>query len=207
MSRIVRPSSRARRAISVHMSARISGSSPVVGSSRKSTAGRWTRPMATSSRRCMPPEYVRASRSAASGEAEALEQVVDRGRARRRAARGCGPADEVLAPGRLAVDARSVCATTPIARRTRSGSSQHVDPGDRGLAGVGARQRRQDLDRRRFAGAVRAEQAEDGAGLDRERDAVESPHLARVALDRGRTQLIALSMSVPPGCCDVSICS
>ena len=36
--------------------ARTSGSRPVVGSSRNSTRGRCTRPMATSSRRCMPPE-------------------------------------------------------------------------------------------------------------------------------------------------------
>ena len=41
---------------SSHIAARASGSSPVVGSSRKSTCGRCTRPIATSSRRFMPPE-------------------------------------------------------------------------------------------------------------------------------------------------------
>ena len=38
------------------IAARDSGSSPVVGSSRNSTAGRCIRPSATSRRRCMPPE-------------------------------------------------------------------------------------------------------------------------------------------------------
>ena len=46
----------ASRAISCHMAALDSGSRPVVGSSRNSTAGRCIRPSATSSRRCMPPE-------------------------------------------------------------------------------------------------------------------------------------------------------
>src|ERR1700684_2970075 len=48
------------------MAALDSGSRPVVGSSRNSTAGRWISPSATSSRRCMPPEYVLTSRPAAS---------------------------------------------------------------------------------------------------------------------------------------------
>ena len=39
-----------------HMAGADSGSRPAVGSSRNSTAGRWIRPSATSSRRCMPPE-------------------------------------------------------------------------------------------------------------------------------------------------------
>ena len=51
------PRSRRPR-ISSHMRARACGSRPVVGSSRNRTAGRWTMPSPTSSRRRMPPEYV-----------------------------------------------------------------------------------------------------------------------------------------------------
>ncbi len=66
VSRIVIRSSRASRSISAHMTARASGSSPVVGSSRNSTDGECSSPSATSSRRSMPPEYVFTCRFAAS---------------------------------------------------------------------------------------------------------------------------------------------
>ena len=49
-----------------HISVRPRGSSPVVGSSRNSTGGSATSAPARSSRRRIPPEYVRAGRSAAS---------------------------------------------------------------------------------------------------------------------------------------------
>ena len=49
-------SSFTRRATSSQSAVRLWGSSPVVGSSRKSTLGRWTRARARSSRRFIPPE-------------------------------------------------------------------------------------------------------------------------------------------------------
>src|SRR6185312_8475854 len=65
VSRSVAPSPASSR-ITPHIRTRLVGSRPVVGSSRKSTGGRVTRPAARSSRRRMPPEYSRRIRSAAS---------------------------------------------------------------------------------------------------------------------------------------------
>ena len=50
--------------------------------------------------------------------------------------------------------------------------------GDARAAAVGRQQRGQHAERRRLAGAVRPEQAEDLARLDRERDAVDGGDLA-----------------------------
>ena len=77
VSRIVIPSSRARRSISAHISARASGSSPVVGSSRNSTCGRWIEP----ERDVEAPLHAAGVRLglAIAGELEALQQLVARG--------------------------------------------------------------------------------------------------------------------------------
>src|SRR5829696_6179616 len=141
--------SSASRLISRHMSARTSGSSPVVGSSRKSTSGSWTSPSATSSRRCIPPEYVFTIRSAL-GEPERLEQEAHALLER--------PTPEpvhlalqpdVLAPRRLAVDARALRDDADAA--TNALLLLHdVVAGDGRRARVRARQRRQDLHRRRL---------------------------------------------------------
>ena len=64
VSRSVVPSLRISRIIS-HRLRRLRGSSPEVGSSRNITFGRATSDAARSRRRRMPPEYVRAGRSAA----------------------------------------------------------------------------------------------------------------------------------------------
>ena len=54
--KMVMPSSRLSRRTSAHTVARLAGSSPVVGSSRKRTSGLWMRATARSRRRFMPPE-------------------------------------------------------------------------------------------------------------------------------------------------------
>lgn len=65
VSRIVVPPSASSSTV-FQTSSRASGSSPVVGSSRKMTAGVPTRLIAMSSRRAIPPEYEAARRFAAS---------------------------------------------------------------------------------------------------------------------------------------------
>ena len=55
VSRTVVPSATSS-SMTCHRSDRLAGSRPVVGSSRNSTGGRWTRAAARSSRRRMPPE-------------------------------------------------------------------------------------------------------------------------------------------------------
>src|SRR5215469_4391491 len=62
---MVGPASAASPIRTAHRAARPSGSRPVVGSSRNSTAGRCTSTVAMSSRLRMPPEYVLACRLAA----------------------------------------------------------------------------------------------------------------------------------------------
>jgi hypothetical protein len=54
---------------------------------------------------------------------------------------------------------------------------EHVEPRDASLTRVGAREGRQNLDGRRLAGPVRAQQAEDGSGLNPERDVVQRLNL------------------------------
>ena len=102
-------------------------------------------------------------RSAASREAEALEQL-GAALAQAAAAQAVDPSGEleVLAPGRLGIDG------DPLADRADHAPyplwlGEDVEPGDRGAAGVGSREGGEDLDRRRLAGAVRPEQAEDRA--------------------------------------------
>jgi hypothetical protein len=69
---------------------------------------------------------------------------------------------EVLGAGEQVVDRRELAGDAEeAAHRSRVGDD--VVPGDVDLAGIGAEQRGQDLDRRRLAGAVRPEQREDGA--------------------------------------------
>jgi hypothetical protein len=67
--------------------------------------------------------------------------------------------------------------TTPMARRTASGSRCDVVAGDRRPPAVGPQQRRQHPQGGRLAGAVRAEEAEDLAGGDVEGDVVDGDHV------------------------------
>ena len=89
--------------------------------------------------------------------------------------------DEVLEPRGLAVDAGRL---RHVADRAAycAGLAAHVVPGDRGRAAVGRAQRDEDPDRRRFAGAVRPEQAEDLALGHRERHPVERADVLPVRL-------------------------
>ena len=66
VSRIVMPSCSLRARTSSQTRARLTGSSPVVGSSRKRTSGLCTSAAARSRRRRMPPEYVPIGRRIAS---------------------------------------------------------------------------------------------------------------------------------------------
>jgi hypothetical protein len=79
---------------------------------------------------------------------------------------------QVLAAGRVAVDAGAL---RDVADRAPNGVrlAHDVVARDLGPPTVGGRERGEDLDGRRFAGAVRPEQAEDLAGTNGERDAVE----------------------------------
>ncbi len=107
------------------------------------------------------------------GQPEGLEQV------------GCPPVevgaahalqaaleDEVLAPGRVAVDARCL---RDVADRPphRAGLGADVVSRDGRPTGIALRQGREDAHGRRLAGAVRPEQAEDLALGDGEPDPVE----------------------------------
>jgi hypothetical protein len=89
---------------------------------------------------------------------------------------------QVLPPGGLDVDGRPL--------RDDADDPAHgirirddVEPPDERSARVGRRERREDLDRRRLAGAVRPEQREDAPRRDRERQSVECSHPLRVFLD------------------------
>ena len=88
---------------------------------------------------------------------------------------------EVLPPGGLQVD------PGPLGDQADGpahplGAGQHVDAGHAGLAAVGAGQGGEDLDRGRLAGAVGAEQAEHGAGLDLEAEPVQGADVLGVGL-------------------------
>src|SRR3954469_15382777 len=75
VSMIVVPSRTSSRTIA-QISLRLRGSSPVVGSSRNRIRGRVSRLDARSSRRRIPPEYVRAGRAVPGvGELKPLQQL------------------------------------------------------------------------------------------------------------------------------------
>ena len=170
-----RPSSRGQPAISAHSSARASGSSPVVGSSRNSTGGvvhqaRSRRRACAACRRTRCAPAGRPRRPARNGPA----------------ARGAGPQrgaaqpvqvalqQQVLAAGGLRVD-RVLLEHAADRPADRVRLPVHVVAGDdRGAAGrLG--QGGEDLDGGGLAGAVGAEQAEHGAGRDGEADAPHRP--------------------------------
>ena len=77
--KMVMPSSALRRRTSDHTLARLVGSSPVVGSSRKRTSGLCIRAAARSSRRFMPPEYVPMRRSMAVADVDQIEYLAEPG--------------------------------------------------------------------------------------------------------------------------------
>jgi len=105
----------------------------------------------------MPPEYVFRGRSAAMRE----------------------PSDhaQVLTSGEVLVD-RGVLTGEPDDAPDLVGLLHDVVPQDGGRPRVGLEDGGEDPHRRRLAGAVRAQQAQHGAGLDLERHAVEGAHVA-----------------------------
>ena len=88
---------------------------------------------------------------------------------------------QVLAPRRLDIDARALCddANRPA---DAIGLRGDVDPGDDRPPLVRLRQRGEDLDRGRLAGAVRAEQPEDRPRLDGEREPPQRLHVLGIRL-------------------------
>ena len=147
-------------------SRRVCGSRPALGSSRKSTAGscimraRDRQALHHAAREAVD-ELVRAV-----GQLEALEQRVGArlrarrpaGRSRRRGTSGS------RAPVRLK-SRFGRCGTTPIRRLTSTRRAQTLRSPIQAAPAGRPHARGQDADRRRLAGAVRPEQAEDLAGL------------------------------------------
>ncbi len=131
VSRIVKRSSAASREISSHIAARTSGSRPVVGSSRKSTCGLWMRPIAMSSRRCIPPEYVRARRSAASVSPKRSKSSSTRSRSSRFGSRWISPCSTRFSRPVACGSMPARWPTTPIMRRTLPGSRRTSIPATR----------------------------------------------------------------------------
>ena len=84
---------------------------------------------------------------------------------------------QVLLARELAVDRRDLAGEADQAA-DRVGLAHDVEARDPDLAGVGGDQRREDVDDRRLAGPVRAEQREHRALGDVEVDAVEDDLLA-----------------------------
>ena len=144
---------------------RLRRSRPVVGSSRKSTGGRATSAAARSRRR-----RIRRSTCGRAGRRRRRGRRRRAARARARASAAAEvvePADhlEVLEAGQVLVDG-GVLAGEPDALADLRGLADDVEARDARRAAVRREQRRQDPDRGRLAGAVRAEQPEDGPGLD-----------------------------------------
>ena len=140
-------------------SSRPSGSSPVVGSSRKMTAGVPTRLMAMSSLRAMPPEYVSDPLLGRVGQPELCQQAVGN-----LGGVGHGPQfgneHEVLPAGENAVHGGELAGQADLLAHL-FGLARRVEAADAGAAAVRLEKRGEDVDRRRLAGAVRSEQCED----------------------------------------------
>ena len=118
------------------------------------------------------------------GQVEVAEQLV-RALGQASATQAMQPAleVEVFAAGGLGIDGNSLADDAdepPNLLRMLD----HVDATDEGGAAVRADERRQQLDRRRLAGAVGTEQAEDRCRAGAEADAIESRHRPRIGLDQ-----------------------
>ena len=119
------------------MPSRLTGSRPVVGSSRKMMPGRWTRAAARSRRRFMPPEYVPIVRSAASSRSTMASRSSTRWRRspprmpKRRAWR-------VSSSRPVWISSRPASwRATPMRFRTARASARMSSPATRALPAVG----------------------------------------------------------------------
>jgi hypothetical protein len=90
---------------------------------------------------------------------------------------------QVLPPGRICVEARLLAHDADRLADARS-IADDVEARRACLAAVGAGEGGQDLDRRRLAGPVRPEQAEDRPDRDAEAEPVEGSHTVPVGLDQ-----------------------
>ena len=190
VSSTVVPSRRSSSTV-LHSSCRVRGSRPVVGSSSRITGG----PPGQAGAEVEPAAHAarvgRDRRSAASVEPEALEHLA---RARRASAPGSRYRRPTISRFSRPVSSSSTAANwpaSPIRRRTASGSATTSWPSTLARPPVGLQQRGEDAHERRLAGAVGAEQAEHGAGLDLEVEAVERDDVAEglphaLGEDRGR---------------------
>ena len=168
-----------------HSSIRPCGSSPVVGSSRNSTGGRCMSAAARSSRRRIPPEYVRTTRSAASMSAKCSSSSWPRGAMSADVhVRELPDHLEVLATGEVLVDGGRLAGETDRAAHPVRVLGD-VDPEHLADALVGQQQRGEDAHRRGLARAVRPEQPEHATDGDLERHTAERGEVAE-ALDQTR---------------------
>src|SRR5690606_3837965 len=118
------------------------------------------------------------------GEVERLQQLVGPRPGRLPAvAEEAGDEDEVLVAGGVLVDRRELAGEAHLLAHP-GGLPGDVVAEYAGRAAVGTEEGAQDADRRRLAGAVRAEQAVDGAALDAEVDAVDGAGVAEL-LEKG----------------------
>ena len=178
VSSTVEPVATSPRIVS-HIWARVRGSRPVVGSSRKISGGCAMRLAARSRRRRMPPEkfFSGAWRPPRSGRtARAVRRTCALASARDRPS-----SREKMTRFSVAERVSSTDAywpVTPISWRTICGSLDDVVAEDLGPAAVGAQQGGEHADGGGLAGAVRAEHAVDGAGANGQVDAVDGAVVA-----------------------------
>ena len=176
VSSTVVPSLRSSSTVS-QSSWRVRGSRPVVGSSRRSSGGR---PVGRRRGRAGGASLLVGGDGAIRGvgEVETLEHVGGRGLGFG-APKAVQPSDhlEVLSTGQLGIDRRELAgkADHPAHRQL---VGVDVVAEDRGVTTGRAKERRDDADKGCLPGAVRAEQAEHGAGLDAEVEAFEGDDVA-----------------------------
>ena len=155
------------------------GSSPVVGSSRNSRSGSPTSAQATARRCFCPPDSL-------PHPAGALSTRARRARARRRRCGRGGRSErnslKVSSTESFSLSCVSCSWIPRRARRLRSSPRPQRSPEHLDLAFVGCGQAFEDLDRRRLAGAVWAEQAEALAAAHFEVEAADGDDVG-VALD------------------------
>ena len=159
------PSERRLRIVSQAVR-RAPGSKPVVGSSRKISSGSPTSASPRSSRRFWPPESVRTRASRLLGRGRRSRSPRRRRAAARSSRRTRAGSRARSGSGR----ATTTAARRRPARATRGRRAAGSTPSTSTVAGVALAVALEDLDRRRLAGAVRAEQAEHLARLDLEVD-------------------------------------
>ena len=153
-------------------SRRVSGSTPEVGSSRKSTAGSCMTAQARASRCLKPsgssPAFAVEIRSQSKRRGHALELLAP---ASPRQSVDAREEVQVLAYAQVAVE-RELLGHVAHASAGGAGGLVQVEAGHAGTAGGRPQQAAHHLERGRLAGAVGAQQAEDLAAADAEGDLV-----------------------------------